>query len=336
MYEQAVADVAALKEAAVENAKSVLMEALSSKMNSFIESQMNEADEKDEDKKEDKKMDEQLEMYEMSADGHGDHEEELPEAAGRPDMNMEAADEDVECKCNDKDEDGDDEDDDEDGGDMDEVVELTPESLQAAVSEMLGTAIKEAMVTKGFGDVENVADGTGLLDVASGDKMFNDVEPPHAEDNTVKESAKVKAYKKALTEASTKIAELRKVNAYLQENLGKVTLFSSKLLYTNKIFAEAQNLSQKHRMKIVEAIDTAENLSEVKKIYKSLSESLKIAGVVSEGKVATKAGTSAKASRVTTPGSTLIRESIKRDEQNAGGVDKNYLTRLQELAGLIK
>ncbi len=323
MFDKAVEDVTALQEAAVENAKSVLMEALSSKVDKFIESQMNEAEDKED--KEENTMDENFEMYEAAEDKEGD--EDLDESAfvapvaGAPSVGLEAAEDDESV---------------EDVSEGEEVVELTPESLEAAVSEMLGTAIKEAMVTKGFGDVEDVnANGTGLLDTVSGEKMFNDVEPPASEDQTVKESAKVRAYKKALAEAVKANKELKKVNSYLQENLAKVTLFSSKLLYTTKIFNEAQNLSQKHRMKIVESIDTAESLSEVKKIYKSLSESLKIAGVMSEGKVAGKGGNSAKASRVTTPGSTLIRESI-RNEQKADKLDEGYATRLQELAGLIK
>jgi hypothetical protein len=124
--------------------------------------------------------------------------------------------------------------------------------------------------------------------------------------------------------------EYRKACDYLKKNLQEVTLFNSKLLYTNKVF-QSVDLNNKQRVSVIEQFDNAESMREVELIYKSLSESLKIAGVVNESKVVN--GDSArkgpKSSRFTTPSSTLLKE----------GTDKETVSseaqRWRDLAGLV-
>jgi hypothetical protein len=63
-------------------------------------------------------------------------------------------------------------------------------------------------------------------------------------------------------------------NKKLKMQLNEMNLFSTKLLYVNKLFAE-KNVTDKQRRAIVEAMDNAKTLSECKLLFTSLKNSLK-------------------------------------------------------------
>jgi hypothetical protein len=86
------------------------------------------------------------------------------------------------------------------------------------------------------------------------------------------------------------------------------------------------------RLAVIETFDRATNMREVELVYRSLSESLKIAGVLGESKQVK--ANKAKASRFTTPSSTILRESVVREEADRSG-DNDFSSRMQKLAGLI-
>ena len=86
-------------------------------------------------------------------------------------------------------------------------------------------------------------------------------------------------------------------------------------------------LNQKQRVSVIEAVDRAGNLREVELVYKSLSESFKIAGVLKEGKKQT--AKTAKSSRYTPASSTVLKESVERE-------DNSETARWAMLAGLTK
>jgi len=58
----------------------------------------------------------------------------------------------------------------------------------------------------------------------------------------------------------------------LQTELNEVNLLNAKLLYTNKIF-KAKSLNEAQKVKVLKAFDKATNVSEVKTVYNTLSES---------------------------------------------------------------
>jgi len=62
-------------------------------------------------------------------------------------------------------------------------------------------------------------------------------------------------------------------NEKLRKQLNESNLFNAKLLYANKLLQD-KTLSDKQRVVVVESIDNARSLREVRLIYKSLSESL--------------------------------------------------------------
>ena len=123
--------------------------------------------------------------------------------------------------------------------------------------------------------------------------------------------------------------EYKQACEFLKRNLQEVNLFNSKLLYTNKLLHSAE-LNNKQRLGIIEAFDRAQSLREVELVYKSLSESLKIAGVLGESKQTLRPSLKGpKGSRYTSSSSTVLQESVNKSDGD------NFASRMQELAGLV-
>jgi hypothetical protein len=224
---------------------------------------------------------------------------------------------------------------------VEEVVEITDADLKSALSEVLSSMdLKtEATVTKSFGKPQDAtlkASGgpgaKGIADEKSGEHQWSDETPPAKKDWTVKEAAyraKIESLVNELKKVNGENAQYKEACNYLKRNLQEVNLFNSKLLYTQKLLHSAE-LNNKQRVAVIEAFDRASSLREVELVYKSLSESLKIAGVLGEGKQVQRTMKGPKASRLTTPSSTVLQESVRKEE--AGD---NFTSRMQELAGLV-
>lgn len=331
ILEQAVEDVKEVKKAAEESAKNLLVEAMSPKIKEMIaqhlgedtvskimelEAAMDGADDDGQNGVEKMPQDEGLGMYEAEADGEdgvdvdvcdmeddeeGDKENKVKEAA--KDMDQE---DELKEACDEE--------------EVDEAVEITAEDLRKAFSEVLAKSLKEADVTKGFGDVQNPDKGeTGLADKANGESMWSEEEPPASEDWTVKEAQ----YRKQIRKLQGQLAQHVEAITYLKKSLQEMNLFNNKLVYTTKLMQGS--LTNKQKLAVVEAIDSAKTKREVELVFKTLSESLKIAGVLAEAK---KPGAikGPKASRFTKPSSTM-----NESAQNEGSV----VTGWQRLAGLI-
>jgi len=72
------------------------------------------------------------------------------------------------------------------------------------------------------------------------------------------------------------VAEYGKVIESLREQLTEMNLFNAKLLYVNKLVQD-KNVTSEQRRGIVESLDGAKTLREVKLLYKGLTKSLKAA-----------------------------------------------------------
>jgi len=70
------------------------------------------------------------------------------------------------------------------------------------------------------------------------------------------------------------VAEYAKVIESLREQLTEMNLFNAKLLYVNKLVQD-KNVTSEQRRGIVESLDGAKTLREVKLLYKGLTKSLK-------------------------------------------------------------
>merc|ERR1712072_655879 len=81
---------------------------------------------------------------------------------------------------------------------------------------------------------------------------------------------KVSTSNKALKNQLTEYAKAVKA---LKNQLQEMNLFNAKLLYANKLF-QNKNISNAKMRSIVESIDSAKSLREVKLLYRTLTESL--------------------------------------------------------------
>ena len=72
-----------------------------------------------------------------------------------------------------------------------------------------------------------------------------------------------------LTEAYSTIRSLK-------SEINEINLLNAKLLYTNKIF-KAKNLNENQKVKVLSSFDKAKNVGEVKMVYETLNEGIKVA-----------------------------------------------------------
>jgi hypothetical protein len=94
-----------------------------------------------------------------------------------------------------------------------------------------------------------------------------------------------KAYKAKMGIAS-KEYQLKKMDEELTEaystikslksEINEINLLNAKLLYTNKIF-KAKNLNENQKVKVLSSFDKAKNVGEVKMVYETLNEGIKVA-----------------------------------------------------------
>jgi hypothetical protein len=122
--------------------------------------------------------------------------------------------------------------------------------------------------------------------------------------------------------------EAIKAVKYLQTQLHEVNLLNAKLLYTNKLFKQA-NLTNEQKMKIVETFDLTQTIREVKIAYTSLAESFNFGkSTVKKSNSVAKTITEGLASKTvasTKPASSLIVENTNTQAY-----------RFQTLAGIKK
>lgn len=389
MLEEAIEDARILKQSAIENAKNVLVEAISPKIKQFVESQlgecmpggaemdphggaaplvlkvvspqeemsmMPEAEVQHGDEHQDDQLMKALGLLGATEDSGSEEMEDSGESEESEETDSEEESEEEDSKDEEESSEDDEKEvkeimdmpeglemeakDKEDKKDekMDEVVEITNEDLKEALSQVLGSLKKEAKVTKGFGQVQNAtlpASGgpgeKGLADEKSGEHHWKDETPPAAKDWTVKEAKQfVKAVMAENAAIKQEAAEYKQAFNVLKSKLQEVNLFNSKLLYTQKLLG-ASKLNNEQRLNVIETFDKAESLREVELVYKSLSESFKIAGVLGESKK--EQVSKAKASRLSAPSSTVLKEALVKEERAAQGGD-DFASRMQVLAGL--
>jgi hypothetical protein len=164
----------------------------------------------------------------------------------------------------------------------------------------------------------------------SGEAEWDNVLPPEAKDMIPEEVQQLFrqgiAENRALVSANRKLTELaRKMHTQLKES----NLLNSKILHVNR-FMQKHRLNTEQKKTVVESIDTARSIKEVKRVYGILESSFRSAGVVSEGR--RKPHADAQRKRTTgAPNTKVLRESVDRAEGTQSGAG-----RWQQLAGLKK
>jgi len=135
---------------------------------------------------------------------------------------------------------------------------------------------------------------------------------------TEKESDYKKIAKNQPLEEENELEEAKATIETLRENLQEVNLLNAKYLYMNKLF-KSKSLTESQKVKVINALDRASNVAEVKNTYETLKESF------TETKKA------------------QLKESIGFASQAAGMAPKGnivdadpFINRWQKLAGIPK
>lgn len=228
-----------------------------------------------------------------------------------------------------------DKDDDKEKDTMDEEIEISEAELKKVYEAALQT---EAQVTKGFGEMTKAGElddvakdvDKGLADVKKGEHEWAKETPPAAQDFTVKEMRALIG--KGLTENKSLRENLKKAVGlirHLGARLHEVNLFNAKVLHVNRILNTNGRLTKEQKKVVLESIDRAKSIDEVKTVYEVINNSFAVATQLSEDKSRKPV---ANAQRPRTSGAAdqkVLRESVDRQTNDGFG-------RLQQLAGLIK
>jgi len=118
--------------------------------------------------------------------------------------------------------------------------------------------------------------------------------------------------------ASNRVAE--ETNNKLRNKLAETNLFNAKLVYSNKLL-QNESLSKRQKAEIIERLDEATNLREVKLVYESLVKTM--AGTSRPLRESNERRVLGSSSRATRPASTTLTEGFETD-------------RWARLAGIIK
>lgn len=313
LLHEAIADAKDIREAALANAQSVLMEHLKENVRATVEEQLSDALGEGEDcvTKEDVQMTENENELNL---------EELPEVAMS----------------------GDDESEDEEGGDDEDSFEADEDSedededldeglTEADLEEALSAALTE--VDHGqLGDTELMVNGEkndhGIADEDTKEAGWETKKAPKAKATTLATGEKYQQENKQLRSKVVQLAKenvlYKKANQKLEVAIKETKLFNAKVLYSMKLVKEA-GLTASQKDSIVNKIDGAKSLDEVKTLFEAYKTAF---GSVSEKAQAKKVRPS-------------LAEALGSNGNGGKGVsnvsgDSEAKSRFQVLAGIKK
>jgi hypothetical protein len=215
-----------------------------------------------------------------------------------------------------------------------ETYEISDAELRKVYEAAMQT---EVQVKKGFGDVakpaeiETAVKDSGILPKKGGEKNWEKEEPP-AKKDWVPENVQ-RMLEAGLAENKALRENLRKAVAMV-ETLGKklheVNLFNSKVLHVNKILNSGTKLTKEQKTYVMESIDKARSIGEVKMVYETIVGALKTTtAALQEGRVVRPPKADAAKARTSgTPDPKVISESVDRSTD-----DK--FSRVRQLAGIV-
>lgn len=340
MLEQAIVDAAALKEAALKNAETQILEKYAPEIKDAVDRLLNEAPE-----------DEELGL--MPEEPGVENPAEDPGAVSDLDAPPSYAEGEKLCPCPDE----------------EEKIELDLDQLAAAVAAEeeaggMGAVAQEpredAMMALEESEEEEELElteeqlATILKDLTEEVNVTVDIEPVpngHPGDATRTEVAEAEAMalaSEADTEKSEENEKLRKARKDLEEhvlaltsdndrltkeynelksialkmkdNLEEVNLSNAKLVYTNRVL-NSGSLNERQKEKIVEALSKSRTVEEVKVIYETLQSTV--------GSAPPKRGPESLSEAISRKSTTLPRRKTK---QTVGS--EHAITRMQRLAGI--
>ena len=312
LLKDAIADAKAVRETALQNAKMVLEEAFTPKLQNMlsakIQQEMDDDEEKDEaveegehdDEVEEGRDDEKDEgRNDIARDGdevdeeeddmeegrddeveEGEHDDEVEEGEHddevdeEEDLDLEAIIKELEAEINEEDDDEVDE-----GRDDKEKDEVKEED---EIEEEDKDDIDENDVSSGIGKSDNAHDKKSgdSSDIGKAGKAKHESVDDDLDLDSILEALKEGPDEEEEAEVNEEVSNLRRdldeardTIKFMQGKLNEVNLLNAKLLFTNKLFKK-HGLSNEQKLKVVETFDRATNLREVKLVYSTLAESL--------------------------------------------------------------
>jgi len=301
---EAIADAKTVRETALANAKLALEETFSPQLKSMISARLQQEEEEKE-VEEESYVDEETvaevedvtteDMEAMEDELESEEEEEAEEEAAEE---MEAMEMEAEL---------------EDEEDEDEL------ELEAIIRELESDEDDDVDVEETYneGEDEKEVEEEGIdLDEIIKSLREEDEESDKDEVEEIKEEEEAMVPESLYKEALETVAELR-------GTLNEVNVLNAKLLYANKLF-RTYNLNESVKAKIIEAIDRAESVREIKLVYSTLAENFKGSVEKNSNKTTIKEGFASKAQPSTKPSKEIITEA------------NTQVTRFQKLAGIKK
>ena len=160
-----------------------------------------------------------------------------------------------------------------DAEDLDEVLEIDLDMLRDEIRNMSLEEAKELTKLKGI--KKDMADQFGGKGSGKSGDDFGEGKR-EGEALSVKMNKLSEAYtseRRKNRSLKNKLNEYRSAVETLREQLTEMNLFNAKLLYVNKLL-QNKDVAPSQRQSIIEALDDARSLREVKLLFKSLTESI--------------------------------------------------------------
>ena len=354
LLKDAIADAKAVRETAIANAKIALEEAFTPRLQSILSKKLQAEMEGDEDETADVTEEygaddtsdadstkfgdaENKAPQGISTDAHtdlGDTDKETAEP-GKEDENMPLAEGDDEANEDDVneaekpeyvEEEEKPEPMDEDDFDLEEIIRELEQELDGKNDPMTEEEekVEEAEKSENYHDEEKpeaFAEGDEKaepvseedeeidLDEILREMGYGDDEKTEGEEEIEEGADEEKA------ELQADLEEAYKVIKSLKSTINEVNLLNAKLLYTNKLF-RSYDLTNEQKHKVVETLDRTQNVREVKLVFSTLAESMKIGGTAKKVKQQTKMNESFASKKVaSTAPKTIIAESNSMAER---------------------
>lgn len=331
LFKQAIAEAKTIREVALVNAKAALEETLTPHLQSMLASKLEEmAKDEDEVKEEieesaavigeEENMDEELNLDEFLAELELEEgsEEDINEAKG--DDEAEETEEPTEDEESEEGAEGEE-------GEEEEVAvaDLSIEDLKSIIKDIVDSEL-EAEEAEGedeegmeMADEDSIElDGAGSEDEINLEELLAELDELDKADNA---GADLEETKDADEDDKDEMKEAIATIETLRAELNEVNLLNAKLLYVNKIF-KAKNLSEDHKIKVINAFDKATTPNEAKLVFEALNESLaakEVKNVVKEGIIKGFASKPA--------GNAPSKQIVEVNE---------HMARMQKLAGITK
>ena len=307
MLEEAIADAKAVKEMAIANAKAALEEAFTPQLNNLFSLKLQEMDTEESEKEESEELEEmmdkdtmdEVDLEELLAElneeeseeeeSEESEEEEKSEEEPIGDLTREELEKMIEDilaeefpELLNKEEGPEAEESEEEESEEDiELAEILAEIESMNEDEMEDEGMMyEEELEEDYGNIAvsmseflpAILAAFGVVGAAAASTIAQ-IKKAKSEGEVKDIIDKVKS--KAKPEVSEELDEAHSTIESLRKDLNEVNLLNAKLLYTNKIF-KAKNLTESQKLKVLGSFDKATNVSEVKLVFETLNEGLKV------------------------------------------------------------